>query len=93
MTNLRKARAIMADKYHAVRWQAVYRDGNLVLVVLYTLSSKLHQRSAKVDYRWSVLLVIAKVVSPVTVPLANPDTGVIVRKAHVSQLKQYFSSE
>jgi hypothetical protein len=71
----------------------VYQDGDLVLVGLYPLSSKLHQHSAKVDYKWSVLLAIAKFVSPVTVLVANPDTGVTVRQVHVSQLKQYFPSE
>jgi hypothetical protein len=63
------------------------------MVGLYPLSSKLHQRSAKVGYKWPVLLVIAKFMSPVTVLLANRDTGVTVRKAHVSRLKQYFPCE
>jgi hypothetical protein len=29
----------------------------------------------------------------VSVQLENPDTGVILRKAHVSQLKKYFIGE
>jgi hypothetical protein len=52
----------------------------------------LHQRSAKLELKWSEPLKIAQFVSPVTVLLANPDMGVIVRRAHVSQLKKYFPS-
>jgi hypothetical protein len=61
--------------------------GDLVLVRIHPQRSRPHQRSAKLDFRWSVPLVIAKFVSPVTAVLANPDTGVIVRKAHESQPK------
>jgi hypothetical protein len=72
------------------RRQAELRVGNLVLVRLHPQSSQAHQGSAKIDYKWSLPLVVAKYVSPVTVLLANPDTGVVVRKAHVSQLKMYI---
>jgi hypothetical protein len=65
----------------------------LVLVRLHPLSSKSCQRSAKLDYQWSAPLVIAKFVSPVTAVLANPDMGVLVRKAHVPQLKSHFRTE
>jgi hypothetical protein len=67
--------------------------GDLALVWLHPLSSKSHRRSTKFDFKWSVPLVIAKYVSPVTVLLANPDTGVVVGKAHVSKLKPYFPAE
>jgi hypothetical protein len=66
---------------------------DLVLLRLHPLSSRLRQRSAKLELKWSQPLRIAKFVSPVTVLLANPDTGVIIRRAHVSQLKKYFSPE
>jgi hypothetical protein len=46
-----------------------------------------------VEYRWSVPLKVARFVSPVTVLLANPDTGVIIKKAHVSQMKRHFVVE
>jgi hypothetical protein len=65
---------------------------DLVLLRLRPLSSRLRQRSAKLELKWSQPLRIARFVSPVTVLLANPDTGVIIRRAHVSQLKKYFSS-
>jgi hypothetical protein len=47
----------------------------------------------KLENKWSVPLVIAKFLSAVMVQLANPETGVIVRKAHVSQLKKYFPGD
>jgi hypothetical protein len=93
LANLRKARARVAERYDAGRREAEFRVGDLVLVRLHPLSSKSQQRSAKLDFKWSVPLVIAKYVSPVTVLLANPDTGVVIRKAHVSQLKSYFSGK
>jgi hypothetical protein len=86
LANLRKARTRVAERYDAGRRRAEFWVGDLVLV-------RLHPQSSKLDFKWSVPLVIAKYVSPVTVLLANPDTGVILRKAHVSQLKPYFPAE
>jgi hypothetical protein len=87
---LKKARDRVARRYNAGRRQAGFAVNDLVMVRLHPISSKSQRRSAKLDYLWSVPLKIAKFTSPVTVNLANPDTGVIVRKAHVSQLKRYF---
>jgi hypothetical protein len=81
----------VAERYDSGRRQAEFRVGDLVLVRLHPQSSKSQQRSAKLDFKWSMPLVIVKYVFPVTVLLANPDTGVIIRKAHVSQLKPHFS--
>jgi hypothetical protein len=67
--------------------------GDLVLVRLHPQSSRSHQRSAKIDYKWSLPLLVAKYVSPVTDLLANPDTDVVVRKAHVTQLKMYIPAK
>ena len=36
-------------------------------------------------------MVVAKILRPNMVLLANPETGVIVRRAHVSQLEAYIS--
>jgi hypothetical protein len=66
---------------------------DLVIVRMHPLSSKSQQRSAKLDYKWSMPLRIVRFLSPVTVQLANPDTGVIIRKAHISQVKRHFSVE
>jgi hypothetical protein len=91
--NLRSARRKVADRYNAGRRRAEFQVGDRVMVRCYPQSSKLHQRSAKLDYKWSMPLVIAKFLSPVTVALANAETVVVVRKAHVSQLKSYYPSE
>lgn len=93
LCNLRRARARVAERYNAERRRAVFQVGYLVLIRMHPVSSKLHQRSTKLDYKWSVPLVIAKFVFPVTALLANLDTGVIIRKAHVSQLKPHFPAE
>jgi transposase InsO family protein len=93
LSNLRKARDRVARRYNAGRRQADFRVGELVLLRLHPLSSKSNQRSAKLEYRWSEPLKVARFVSPVTVLLANPDTGVIIRKAHVSQLKRHYIGE
>ena len=50
-------------------------------------SSKAQNITAKLLLTWSEPVVIAKIVRPKVVLLANPDTGVIIRRAHVSQLK------
>jgi hypothetical protein len=52
-------------------------------------SSKAPGISAKLFMKWSRPVVIAKEVRPTVVLLANPETAVIVRRAHVTQLKPY----
>jgi hypothetical protein len=54
------------------------------------VSSKAQNVTSKLLMRWSEPVVIAKIVNTNNMLLANPDTGVIVRRAHVSQLKPYF---
>jgi hypothetical protein len=71
----------------------VFRPGDLVLVKLHPQSSKALKCSAKISNKWSNPLLIAGFLTKVTVQLTNPDTGVIVRKAHVSQLKRYFTGD
>ena len=88
--NLKKAQARVAERYNVGRRQVNFRMGDLALLMLHPLSSKSQQHSAKLDLKWSVPMRLARFVSPVTVLLANPDTGVIVRKDHVSQLKRHF---
>jgi hypothetical protein len=63
-------------------------------VRLHPISSKVLQRSAMLENMWSVPLInTAKFLSAVTVQLANPETGVIVRNAYVSQLQRYFPGD
>jgi hypothetical protein len=91
--NLKRARDKVAQRYNSSRKQDDFKIGELVLVRLHPVSSKVQQRSAKLDNKWSIPLVIARFLSAVTVQLANPDTGVVVRKAHVSQIKRYFPGD
>jgi hypothetical protein len=93
LSNLKRARTRVAARYNAGRSRGEFRVGNWVLVRLHPTSSKSRQRSAKLEFKRSVPLMIAKFVSPVTALLANPETGVIVKKAHGSQLKPYFPAE
>jgi hypothetical protein len=90
LANLKRARDRVARRYNELRSQAAFQVGDLVLVKLHPQSSKLLKRSAKIENKWSDPLLIARFLTNVTVQLANPDTGVILRKAHVSQLKKYF---
>jgi hypothetical protein len=73
----------MLDQYFPcfVR-ERLIRD--LIVFHLYD-SNKANQVSAKFLLKWSRPVVIAKIVRPNVVLLANPETGVIIRKAHVSQ--------
>jgi hypothetical protein len=71
----------------------VFRVGDLVLVKLHPQSSKVLKSSAKIENKWSNPLLISRFLTKVTVQLANPDNSVIVRKAHISQLKRYFTGD
>jgi hypothetical protein len=88
-----RARDRVARRYNVNRRQVPFQVGDLVLVKRYPISSKLMRCSAKLENKWSDPLVIARFLTQVMVQLANPDTGVIVRKAHVSQLKRYFAAD
>jgi hypothetical protein len=93
LKNLKRARDRVARRYNALRSEAVFRVGDLVLVKLHPQSSKALKRSAKIENKWFDPLLITRFLTNVTVQLANPDTGVVVRKAHVSQLKRYFTGD
>ena len=93
LANLWKARERVAKRYNQSRSSVEWRVGDLVLVRLHPQSSKVLHRSAKLENKWSNPMVIAKFLTKVTVQLANPDTGVYLRKAHVSQLKRYYAGD
>ena len=57
------------------------------------LSPKGKGASTKIGLKWSKPIVIAKFLKPNIVQLANAATGVVVRKAHVCQLKEYHQEE
>jgi hypothetical protein len=56
-----------------------------------TSSNKANEVSAKLLLRLSEPVATARIVRPNVVLLANPETGVIVRRSHVSQLKKYVT--
>jgi hypothetical protein len=86
---LKKARCKVAERYDAGRRPHTYKVGDTVVYRLNIVSNKANQVSAKFLLKWSKPVIIAKIVRDNVVLLANPDTGVIIRKAHVSQLKRY----
>jgi hypothetical protein len=92
VSQLKKARDRVANRYNEGRGLVQYMEGDLVMCRKHTLSSKAKQITAKLANKSSAPLTIAKFVTLVTVVLANPKTGVVVRKAHVSHLKRYFPS-
>jgi hypothetical protein len=53
------------------------------------VSSRVCETLAKLMLKWTKPVVIVKFLNPNVVLLANPETGVTVRKAHISQLKLY----
>jgi hypothetical protein len=67
----------------------VYKAGDTVVCKLVTASSKANKILAKLSLMWSKPVVISKVIQPNVVLLANPETGVVVRRAHVCQIKKY----
>jgi hypothetical protein len=93
LVNLKRARDRVARRYFAMRSEAGFPLGDLVLVKLHPQSSKALKRSAKTENKCSNPLMIVKFLMKVTVQLANPETGVIVRRAHVSQIKSYFAGD
>jgi len=86
--NLKLANRKVAQKYNRGREPHSFGFGDTVRYRLKSASSKAREVSAKMSLRWSEPTVIAKEVWPNVVLLAHPDTGVIVRRAHVSQLKK-----
>jgi len=89
--NLLAARKRVAQRFNKGRKPHRYSVGDLVRYRLRLSSYKGQNISAKLLLRWSVPVTIAKIVRPNVTLLANPDTGVIIRRAHVSQLKPCYN--
>ena len=87
--NLMQARKKVARRYDVNRKPHQFQVGDTVVYRMNLASSKAQNISAKLLLRWSKPMVIAKIVRPNVVLLANPETGVIGRRAHVSQLKAF----
>jgi len=87
--NLRSARKRVAQRFNKGRNPHQFRVGDTVMYRKHLVSSKGKNVTGKLLLRWSEPLVIAKIVNSNNVSVANPNTGVNVRRAHVSQLKSY----
>jgi hypothetical protein len=85
--NLKRACSKVARRYNQDRIPHTYRVGDRVVFRLNLASSKAKQITQKMQLRWSPPMVIQRMVRPNVVLLANPDTGVVTRRAHVTQLK------
>jgi len=76
-------------RYDAVRKATPFKVGDVVVYQVKVFSSKGKGVSAKIELKWSMPMIIAKFFKPNVVQVANVETGVIVRKAHVCHLKRY----
>jgi hypothetical protein len=78
----------VARNYDRSRKPHSFSVGDTVSYRWKGVSSKAREVSAKMSLRWFEPTVIVKEVRPNVVLLVHPDTGVTVRRAHVSQLKK-----
>jgi hypothetical protein len=85
--NLKLASRKVSQRYKQDHKPHRFRVGDTVRYRLKLFSSKAWDVSAKFLLRCSEPIVIVKAVPPNVVLLTNPDTGVITRRAHDSQLK------
>ena len=79
----------MAHRYNLNRKPQENQVGDTVLYRINPVSSNALNISAKLLLKWSRPMIITKFVRPNVVLLANPETGVITWRAHVSQLKAF----
>ena len=84
---LKQANKRGARRYDRGRIDNNLRVGDLVRYRLHPISSKVRGVSAKIMLKWSEPCVILQEVRPNVVLLGRPDTRIVVRRAHVSQLK------
>jgi hypothetical protein len=87
--NLMLATKKVARRYDLNRKPHQFRVGDVVMYRLHNVSSKVRNVTAKLLLKWSPPVVITKFARPSFVLLANRETGVVIRRAHVSQLKAY----
>ena len=90
--NLNMARHRVAKRFDRGRKEAQYKVGDTVVCQVRTLSSKGKGVSQKLELKWSKPMVIVQFLRSNVVQLAVAESGVLARKAHVSQLKEYCLS-
>jgi hypothetical protein len=81
----------VARRYNEKRTPHSFNVGDQVLYRKNVVGSKALNVSGKMQLQWSTPCVITRIVNKNNVLLANPDTGVVLCKAHISQLKAYTS--
>ena len=89
--NMNMARNRVAKRFDVGRKEAPYKVGDTVVCQMRTLSSKGKGVSQKLELKCSKPMVNVKFLKPSVVPLAIAESGVLARKAHVSQLKKYYT--
>ena len=82
---LRKGTDQVARRYNAARKATPYKAGDVLVYRMNVLSLKEKGVSAKLELKCSKPMVTVKYVKPNVVEIANPNSGVVVKKAHVSQ--------
>jgi len=87
--NLTQARKKVARRYDVNRKPYQFQVGDTVVYCMNLASSKAQNILANLLLSWSKPMVIAKIVRTKVVLLDNPETGVIIRGAHVSQLNAF----
>ena len=76
-------------QYNAKHGPHGYRVGDLVFMRTYPVSSKINHKAAKLCSKFEGPYQIQRFLTPVSALLADPSTGQIVKRAHVSQLKRF----
>jgi hypothetical protein len=88
--NLKAAMRSLALRFNERRSTHQFNVGDTVMFKKNLLGNKVQNITAKLSLKYLEPLVISKFVNQDNVLLANRNTEVIVRRAHVSQLKSYF---
>jgi hypothetical protein len=86
---LKRARSKVAKRRDVDHKPHEYQVGDAIVYWVRLASSKANNISAKFLLSWPKPVVISKIVKPDLASLANPETGEIFRRAHVSQLKAF----
>jgi hypothetical protein len=80
LKQLKSDRDRVVNRYDASRNDMSFKFADLLLRKAHAFGSKEKKNSAKLSNKWSSPLLIARFLTLVTVLLANPETGVIVKK-------------
>jgi len=86
--SLKKANRQVAQRYNQGLKVHNFRVGDTVIYRLTLISSKARDRSAKIMLRLSKPCTMAEEIRPNLVLLVDPNTGIVVRRANISQLKR-----